>query len=146
MTTEQMAEQMAAPPTTLKRADFATDEEYVEARIQERLRQQDPAYMAQRRQVLREEQAKKEREQRQQQAQEYKRILDSVQLPEAKRREITAEAQRRAAADVTSGRASDLTGTVAKYETQLTDAAKRDAAAGQMFNSAVRTAWRGGKA
>lgn len=125
---------------TINRGKFATDEQYIDACVEEAQKRSDPTYQAARRKVARELRERQEQEQLARREAEYKRIRSGVQLDSVDQREIDAKAAELAKRDLGAGRisASGLGSKIAEYAEQLTEEYKDTRANNQLFNDMLR--------
>jgi len=125
---------------TLDRAQYASDEAYLDAATKKTLERQNPEYAEIRRRLKRELEERREKETRAAQSEEYQRIRNSVQLDGLDTRNIDAEAAELARRDLAAGRisASGLGRAIERYAEQLTEKRKDDRARNQMMNQFFR--------
>ena len=125
---------------TLDRAQFASDEAYLDAATKKTLERQNPEYAEIRKRLKRELEERREKQVRDENAAEYRRIRANVQLDGLDTRNIDAEAAELARRDLAAGRisASGLGRAIERYAEQLTEKRKDDRARNQMMNQFFR--------
>ena len=125
---------------TLDRAQFASDEEFLDAATKMTLERRNPEYAEIRRRLKRELEERREKETRAAQSEEYKRIRASVQLDGLDTRNIDTEAAELARRDLAAGRisASGLGKAIEQYAEQLAERRKDERARNAMMNQFFR--------
>ena len=124
----------------VKRSDYDTDEQYLDACTRAELERSSPEYRAARSRIKAEYRARQEAEQRKAQAENYKAIRSSVSLDSVDKHNIDEKAVTLARRDLSANRiaASDLGATIEKYAAELTEKAKDSKASNALFNAIIR--------
>lgn len=125
---------------TLDRAQFSSDEAYLDAATKMTLERRNPEYAEIRKRLKRELEERQEKETRAAQSEEYKRIRSGVKLDGLDVRNIDTEAAELARRDLAAGRisASGLGKAIEQYAAQLTEKRKDERARNQMMNQFFR--------
>lgn len=124
----------------LNRADFATDDAYLEAAADLRIKRSSPEFQKALRE-MRAEQARREQAQLElEQAKRFEELCQSIKLDAYDLGTIQSRAQKNAASMVQSGkiRSDELLSTVSRLEQQYTEDFKRTKASNAIINEAVR--------
>lgn len=124
----------------LDRAQFASDEEYLDFATKMTLERQSPEFAETRRRLKRELEERREKQIREENAAEYARIRSNVKLDGLDTKNIDTEAAELARRDLAAGRisASIMGATIEKYAKQLTEKRLDDRARNQMMNQFFR--------
>ena len=124
----------------LDRAQFASDEAFLDAATKMTLERRSPEYVEVRRRLKRELEERREKQIREENAAEYRRIRSGVRLSDLDTRNIDAEAAELARRDLAAGRisVSIMGATIEKYAKQLTEKRLDDRARNQMMNQFFR--------
>lgn len=124
----------------VKRSDYDTDEQYLDACARAELERSSPEYRAARSRLKVEYQARREEQERKAQSENYKAIRSSVSLDSVDKHNIDEEAAALARRDLSANRiaASDLGATIEKYAAELTEKAKDSKASSALFNAMLR--------
>lgn len=124
----------------VKRSDYDTDEQYLDACTRAELERSSPEYRAARSRLKAEYHARQEEQERKAQAENYKAIRSSVILDSVDKHNIDEKAVTLARRDLSANRiaASDLGATIEKYAAELTEKAKDSKASNALFNSMLR--------
>ena len=119
----------------VKRSDYDTDEQYLDACARAELERSSPEYRAARSRLKAEYHARQE-----EQSENYKAIRSSVSLDSVDKHNIDEEAAALARRDLSANRiaASDLGATIEKYAAELTEKAKDSKASSALFNAMLR--------
>lgn len=124
----------------VRRSDYATDEQYLDAAAKAELERANPEYRAARSRLKREYLARQEAEQRESQKALYKVVRANTGLDSLDRRNIDQQASELARRDLAANRiaASELGATIEQYAKKLSEERKNERAAGQVFNMLLR--------
>ena len=124
----------------LDRAQFASDEAFLDAATKMTLERRSPEYVEVRRRLKRELEERREKQIREENAAEYRRIRSSVQLDGLDTRNIDTEAAELARRDLAAGRisASGLGKAIEQYAEQLAERRKDERARNAMMNQFFR--------
>lgn len=124
----------------VKRSDYATDEQYLDACTRAELERSSPEYRAARSRLKAEYRARQEAEQRKAQAENYKAIRSSVSLDSVDQHNIDEEAADLARRDLAANRisASELGVTIERYAQELSEKKKDSKASNALFNAMLR--------
>lgn len=124
----------------VKRSDYDTDEQYLDACTRAELERSSPEYRAARSRLKAEYHARQEEQERKAQAENYKAIRSSVSLDSVDKHNIDEKAVTLARRDLSANRiaASDLGATIEKYAAELTEKAKDSKASNALFNAMLR--------
>ena len=124
----------------VKRSDYDTDEQYLDACARAELERSSPEYRAARSRLKAEYHARQEEQERKAQSENYKAIRSSVSLDSVDKHNIDEEAAALARRDLSANRiaASDLGATIEKYAAELTEKAKDSKASSALFNAMLR--------
>ena len=124
----------------VRRSDYDTDEQYLDAAAKVELERVNPEYRAARHSLKREYLARQESEQRESQNALYKVVRANTQLDSLDRRNIDQQAAELARRDLAANRiaTSKLGATIEQYAQKLSEQRKDERAAGQMFNMLLR--------
>lgn len=124
----------------VKRGDYDSDEAYLDACTRAELERSSPEYRAARSRLKVEYQARREKQARKAQSENYKAIRSSVSLDSVDKHNIDEEAAALARRDLSANRiaASDLGATIEKYAAELTEKAKDSKASSALFNAMLR--------
>ncbi len=124
----------------VKRQDFVTDEDYLDACTKKALEQQTPEYRQTYRRLSDELAQRRETEQREAQAKQFAALRKDVTLNSVELDGIEREARRLAQIDLAAGRIflHQLGESISQYAECLTDQAKDEKAARQQMNAIFR--------
>lgn len=124
----------------VKRSDYDTDEQYLDACARAELERSSPEYRAARSRLKAEYHARQEEQERKAQSENYKAIRGRVSLDSVDKHNIDEEAAALARRDLSANRiaASDLGATIEKYAAELTEKAKDSKASNALFNAMLR--------
>lgn len=124
----------------VKRSDYDTDEQYLDACTRAELERSSPEYRAARSRLKAEYHVRQEEQERKAQAENYKAIRSSVSLDSVDKHNIDEKAVTLARRDLSANRiaASDLGATIEKYAAELTEKAKDSKASNALFNAMIR--------
>ena len=109
----------------VKRSDYDTDEQYLDACARAELERSSPEYRAARSRLKVEYQARREEQERKAQSENYKAIRSSVSLDSVDKHNIDEEA-------------AALAAHIEKYAAELTEKAKDSKASSALFNAMLR--------
>ena len=124
----------------VKRSDYATEDEYLDAAARAEMERSDPEYKAIRARLKREHEERAEKEYREQQSEMYRQARASVQLSYFDVKQIDDDASTLARRDLVAGRisASGLAGAIERYAAQLTEKRKNELASNAVMNAMLR--------
>ena len=124
----------------VKRSDYDTDEQYLDACTRAELERSSPEYRAARSRLKAEYRARQEAEQRKTQTENYKAIRSSVSLDSVDQHNIDTEAVNLARRDLAANRipASELGATIERYAQELSEKKKDSKASNALFNAMIR--------
>lgn len=124
----------------VKRSDYDTDEQYLDACARAELERSSPEYRAARARLKAEYRQRTEEQERKRQSENYHEIRKSVSLDDLDRRNIDTEAADLARRDLAKGKigASELGATIERYAEQLGEKRKDAKASNQLFNAMLR--------
>lgn len=124
----------------VKRSDYATEDEYLDAAAKAEMERSNPEYKAIRARLKREHDERTEKAYREQQSEMYKQARASVQLSSFDIKQIDDEASALARRDLVAGRvsASGLAGAIEKYAEKLTEKRKNELASNAVMNAMFR--------
>ena len=124
----------------VKRSDYETDEQYLDACARAELERSSPEYRAARSRLKAEYRARQEAEQRKAQAENYKAIRSSVSLDSVDQHNIDTEAAELARRDLAANRisASEMGVTIERYAQELSEKKKDSKASNALFNAMLR--------
>lgn len=122
------------------RANYTSDEEYLDAVTKMELERKSPEYQEVYRRLAREYRAQQEETERKEQEAAYQEIRAQVQLNSMDKKEIDREATAMARRDLAAGKisASDLGKAIEGHAKQLSEKRKEEKAGNQLFNSVIR--------
>lgn len=122
------------------RSKYTDDESYLDAVIKADMERSSPEYQAARRRLKAEYRERLEREQRANQEAAYKEIRATLQLDDLDRQEIDTQATEMARRDLAAGKisASGLGKAIEDYAKQLVEKRKDEKAGNQLFNAMLR--------
>ena len=122
------------------RANYASDEEYLDAVTKMELERKSPEYQEVYRRLAREYRAQQEETERKEQEAAYQEIRAQVQLNSMDKKEIDSEATAMARRDLAAGKisASDLGKAIEGHASQLAEKRKNEKAGNQLFNAIIR--------
>lgn len=124
----------------VKRSDYDTDEQYLDACARAELERSSPEYRAARARLKAEYRQRTEEQERKRQSENYHEIRKSVSLDDLDRRNIDTEAAALARRDLAKGKigASELGATIERYAEQLGEKCKDAKASNKLFNAMLR--------
>ena len=124
----------------VKRSDYDTDEQYLDACTRAELERSSPEYRAARSRLKAEYHARQEEQERKAQAENYKALRASVTLDSLDRRNIDEQAADLARRDLAANRiaASELGATIERYAKELSEKRKDSKASNALFNAMLR--------
>lgn len=124
----------------VKRKDYASDDAYLDACVQEQLRRSTPEYREARAALEAQYRERQEKEQREKCDAAAARFRSAVKLDAADEKEISAEAARRAKGDLALGKISydNLAGAIENYGKQLTDDRINQKVENSVMNALIR--------
>lgn len=124
----------------VKRSDYDSDEQYLDACTRAELERSSPEYRSTRNRLKAEYRARQEAEQRQAQGEAYKAIRAGITLDDLDRRNIDEEAADLARRDLAANRipASELGATIERYAQELSEKKKDSKASNALFNAVLR--------
>lgn len=122
------------------RSKYADDESYLDAVIKADMERNNPEYQAARRRLKAEYRERMERQQRAEQQAAYKEIRSKVQLDGFDQQKIDTQATEMARRDLAAGRisTSGLGKAIEDYAKQLTEKCKDEKSCSQLFNAMLR--------
>ena len=126
---------------SVRRADYATENDYIDACTAERLKRNNPEYQTARREIEAQYRAMREREEAERMNRNYSAAFDNAQLTDFDRREARKAAVELAQRDLSAGRigAGDLEKTINKYAEAQETQRKKDIASSSVMNSLFRS-------
>ena len=126
----------------VKREDFKSEAEYIRALAETSKALESPEYQRARRRAAEEELRRKERETREKQREEFRRIRAGIKLTPHEQQQIDTKAAEMARADFAAGRigASALGATIERYAAELEGKEIDAQASAQQFNAFIRDA------
>lgn len=122
------------------RSSYSDEESYLDACVRMELERSSPEYRAARSRLKAEYRARQEKQERAEQAANYKMIRASVSLDSVDQKSIDEQAADLARRDLAAGRisASALGATIEQYARDLSEKKKDSKAANQLFNFMLR--------
>ena len=126
---------------TLRRADYGSDEEFLDAAAALEVARARPEFQAARRKLQRELAERQEAAQREQQAVEFAKIRGSMKLDGFDKKIVDEQATELARRDLAAGRigASDLGRCIAGHAKTLTEKRLDEMASNALFNEIIRS-------
>lgn len=124
----------------VRRSDYATEDEYLDACAKAEMERKNPEYKAVRARLQRELEEREEREYKEQQNEMYKQARASVKLSSFDIKQIDEEASELARRDLAAGRifASGLAGAIENYAKDLTEKRKNELASNMVMSAMLR--------
>lgn len=124
----------------LKRSDYDTDEQYLDACARAELERSSPSFRAARSRLKAEYRARQEEQERKAQAENYKAIRANIGLDSVDKHNIDEEAADLARRDLAANRitASELGATIERYAQELSEKKKDSKASNALFNAMLR--------
>ena len=124
----------------VKRSDYDTDEQYLDACTRAELERSSPEYRSARSRLKAEYHARQEEQERKAQAENYKTLRASVSLDSVDQHNIDEEAASLARRDLAANRiaASELGATIERYAQELSEKRKDRKASNALFNAMLR--------
>lgn len=130
---------------SMKRENFNSDEEFLDAATKAELERQSPEYREIRSRLERELNQRREREAKKAEAERYAAIRSTAKLNELDQKNIDARAQELAKRDLAANRinVSGLAAAIMQHAEKLTEECLNEKAASQMMNENIRQSLRG---
>lgn len=124
----------------VRRSDYASEDEYLDAAAKAELERENPEYKAVRARLQRELEERQGKEYREQQSEMYKQARASVKLSSFDIQQIDEEASALGRRDLVAGRvsASGLAGAIEQYAAKLTEKRKNELASNMVMNAMLR--------
>ena len=126
---------------SVRRADYATEDAYLDALTAEKLKRSAPEYQTARREIEAQYRAMREQEEVERMNLNYSAAFDSAQLTDFDRREARKAAVELAQRDLSAGRigAGDLELTINKYAEAQETQRRKDIASSSVMNALFRS-------